>query len=82
VFDPAQHSDFSPGMTVAVDRAPKFSDDLSSIFFGIREAKKPGDRTLAGRGAPVIQAGAPGMGGTNNQPRVNEAQEENPSLIL
>src|SRR5207302_1408393 len=23
-----------------------------------------------------------GMGGTNNQPRVNEAQEENPSLIL
>jgi dipeptidyl aminopeptidase/acylaminoacyl peptidase len=80
VFDPGQHSDFTPAMKVAVDRAPKFSDDMSAIFFGIREAKKPGD--LAGRGSSVIQAGAPGMGGANNQPRVNEAQEENPSLIL
>jgi dipeptidyl aminopeptidase/acylaminoacyl peptidase len=82
IFDPAQHADFAPGMKVAADRAPKFSDDLSSIFFGIREAKKANDRTVAGRGSSVIQAGAPGMGGTNNQPRVNEAQEENPSLIL
>jgi dipeptidyl aminopeptidase/acylaminoacyl peptidase len=82
VFDPAQHADFAPSMKVAVDRAPKFSEDLSSIFFGIREAKKPNDRTVAGRGSSVIQAGAPGMGGTINQPRVNEAQEENPSLVL
>ena len=82
VFDPAQHSDFAPSMKVAADRAPKFSEDMSAIFFGIREAKKPGDRTLAARGSSVIQAGAPGMGGANNQPRVNEAQEENPSLIL
>ena len=81
VFDAAQHSDFTPAMKVSVDRAPKFSEDLSTIFFGIREAKKP-DVTLAGRGSSVIQAGAPGMGGTINQPRVNEAQEENPSLIL
>ena len=82
VFDPAQHSDFAPSMKVAADRAPKFSEDMSAIFFGIREAKKPGDRTLAARGSSVIQAGAPGMGGANNQPRVNEVQEENPSLIL
>jgi dipeptidyl aminopeptidase/acylaminoacyl peptidase len=81
VFDPSQHSDFSPAMKIAVERAPRFSEDLSTIFFGIREAKR-GDRTLAGRGSSVIQAGAPGMGGTINQPRVNEAQEENPSLIL
>jgi len=82
VFDPAQHSDFSSAMKIAADRAPRLSEDLSSIFFGIREAKKAGDRTLAGRGSSVIQAGAPGMGGTINQPRVNEAQEENPSLVL
>ncbi|HMA25311.1 MAG TPA: hypothetical protein VKP00_14980, partial [Gemmatimonadaceae bacterium] len=82
VFDPAQHSDFSSAMKVAVDRAPKFSDDLSAIFFGIRDAKKGTDRTIAGRGSSVIQAGAPGMGGTINQPRVSDAQEENPSLIL
>jgi len=82
IFDPAQHADFTPAMKIAVDRAPRFSDDLSAIFFGIRDAKKPADRTLADRGSSVIQAGAPGMGGTINQPRVNEAQEENPSLIL
>ena len=81
VFDPSQHADFSSAMKVAVERAPKFSDDLSTIFFGIREAKRS-DLTLAGRASSVIQAGAPGMGGTINQPRVNEAQEENPSLIL
>jgi dipeptidyl aminopeptidase/acylaminoacyl peptidase len=82
VFDPSQHSDFPAGMKVAVDRAPRLSEDLQTIFFGIREAKKANDRTIAGRGSSVIQAGAPGMGGTNNMPRVNEAQEENPSLIL
>jgi dipeptidyl aminopeptidase/acylaminoacyl peptidase len=82
VFDPAQHTDFPAGMRIAADRAPRIADDLSAIFFGIREAKKPDARTMAGRGSSVIQAGAPGMGGTINQPRVNEAQEENPSLIL
>jgi dipeptidyl aminopeptidase/acylaminoacyl peptidase len=80
VFDPSQHSDFPAGMKIAAERAPKLSDDLQTIFFGIREGKKPG--MVATRGSSVIQAGAPGMGGTINQPRVNEAQEENPSLIL
>jgi dipeptidyl aminopeptidase/acylaminoacyl peptidase len=82
VFDVAQRTDFPAGMKISADRAPRFSGDLSAVFFGIREAKKPGERTLAGRGSSVIQAGAPGMGGTINQPRVNEGQEENPSLIL
>jgi len=82
VFDVAQRTDFPAGMKVSADRAPRFSGDLSTVFFGIREGKKSGDRMLAGRGSSVIQAGAPGMGGTINQPRVNEAQEENPSLIL
>ena len=39
-------------------------------------------QAVAGRGSSVIQAGAPGMGGSVNQPRVNEANEENPSLVL
>ena len=81
VFDPSQHADFSSAMKVAVDRAPKFSEDLSTIFFGIREAKRRRPNARWSREL-VIQAGAPGMGGTINQPRVNEAQEENPSLIL
>ncbi len=82
VVDPAQHGDFPAGMKIAVDRAPHFADDLSAIFFGVRAVKSETERTLAARGNSVIQAGAPGMGGTINQPRVNDAQEENPSLIL
>lgn len=84
IFDPAQRRDFPAGMKVAGERAPRFSDDLQTIFFGIKEAKKApaNGQMVAGRGSSVIQAGAPGMGGTVNQPRVNEAQEENPSLIL
>jgi dienelactone hydrolase len=81
VFDASQHSEFPGGMAISVDRAPRLAEDLSAVYFGIREAKKL-DRTLAGRGSSIIQAGAPGMGGTINQPRVNEAQEEHPSLIL
>ena len=82
VLDPAQHSDFPAGMKVAVDRAPRLSADLSAVFFGIRPEKTAAERTLAARGNPIVQAGAPGMGGTINQPRVNEAEQENPSLIL
>ena len=81
VFDAAEHRDFPAGMKVAEERAPHFADDLSAVFFGIREAKRP-DLVVAGRESSIIQAGAPGMGGSINQPRVNESQEEHPSLIL
>lgn len=81
VFDAASHSDFPSGMRIAPERAPRFSADLQTIFFGLKE-KKNTALVASGRGNSIIQAGAPGMGGTINQPRVNEAQEENPSLIL
>jgi dienelactone hydrolase len=81
VFEASAHAEFPKDMAIAVDRAPRLAEDLSAVFFGIHEAKKP-DLTLAGRGSSVVQAGAPGMGGTINQPRVNDATEENPSLIL
>ena len=81
VFDPAEHHEFPQGMKVAADRALHIADDLSAVFFGIREARSSA-LTVAARGSSIIQSGAPGMGGTVNQPRVNEAQEENPSLIL
>jgi dipeptidyl aminopeptidase/acylaminoacyl peptidase len=80
VFDAAKHSDFPRAMVIAPQRAPRFSEDLRTIFFGVRE--KPSPTLVASRGTSIIQAGAPGMGGTINQPRVNEAEEENPSLIL
>jgi dipeptidyl aminopeptidase/acylaminoacyl peptidase len=86
VFEPTGRTDFPAGMKIAGDRAPRYAGDLSAIFFGIKEVKKPrpGDRTLAGRGNSVIQAGAPGAGGTVNQPRLGngDSEDENPSLVL
>jgi dipeptidyl aminopeptidase/acylaminoacyl peptidase len=87
VFDPAQRSDFTPGMKVAGERAPRFSEDLSTLFFGIKEAKKApaNGRVVAdgGRGNnSIVQAGAPGAGGTLNQPRVTDTPDDNPTLIL
>ena len=60
VFDAAQHTDFPAGMKIASERAPRISDDLTTVFFGIREAKKasangPIVAGAASRGNSVIQ---------------------------
>jgi dipeptidyl aminopeptidase/acylaminoacyl peptidase len=91
VFDPTGRADFPAGMKVAADRAPRLAEDYTSVFFGLKEAKKPAPRPtmMAGRdsaggstgGSRVIQAGAPGAGGNINMPRV-DADDENPSLII
>ena len=59
VFDASQHAEFPSGMAISVDRAPRLAEDLSAVYFGIREAKKPaiarsraaGARCHSGRGA-------------------------------
>jgi len=90
-FDPAGRTDFPAGMKVAAERAPRISEDYSTVFFGIKEARKPEPRpaTIAGRdsaggqagGSRVVQAGAPGAGGSINQPRV-DPNDESSSLII
>lgn len=91
-FDPMGRADFPAGMKVAAERAPKLSEDYGAVFFGIKEARKavPRPAAMAGRdsaggpgGAPrsIVQAGAPGAGGSLNQPRV-DPDDENPSLII
>jgi dipeptidyl aminopeptidase/acylaminoacyl peptidase len=86
-FDPAGRTDFAAGMVVSADRAPHIADDFGTVFFGIREAKpKAPTEALAGRDGAVsrtsiVQAGAPGEGGTRNQPRV-DPEDETPSLVL
>ena len=78
LFTPEGRTDFPAGMKLASERAPRYSADMSAVFFGIREAAKP-----AGRGGAQIAAGAPGMGGTINQTQGRGgAAEEDPSLIL
>jgi dipeptidyl aminopeptidase/acylaminoacyl peptidase len=86
VFDAAGRTDFPAAMRVSVDRAPRIADDFSTVFFGIHEAKpKAPAETMANRdGAqrtPIVQAGAPGEGGTRNQPHV-DPDDENPTLVL
>jgi hypothetical protein len=39
IFDPAQRRDFPAGMKVAAERAPRFSDDMQTVFFGIKEKR-------------------------------------------
>ena len=88
VFTPAGRSDFPAGMKLASDRAPRYSNDMSMVFFGIREAAKQNATMAAGRGAnPLVQAGAPGAGGTINQTAAGRgasgtAADSLPSLIL
>ncbi|HEX4469294.1 MAG TPA: hypothetical protein VH080_07150, partial [Gemmatimonadaceae bacterium] len=86
VFDAAGRTDFPAAMRVSADRAPRIADDFSTVFFGIHDAKpKAPAETMANRdGAPrtpIVQAGAPGEGGTRNQPRV-DPDDENPTLVL
>ncbi|MEQ1693700.1 MAG: hypothetical protein ABMA00_20595, partial [Gemmatimonas sp.] len=70
-FNPAGRTDFPSGWKLASERAPRYSADMSMAFFGIREGIKPTARVAdaGGRGGanPLIQAGAPGAGGTINQ---------------
>ena len=84
-FNPEGRTDFPANFKLASDRAPRYSADMSMVFFGIREMPK---RAVAGRGAnPLLQAGAPGMGGTINQTPAGRgasgtAADSTPSLIL
>jgi dipeptidyl aminopeptidase/acylaminoacyl peptidase len=86
VFDAAGRGDFPAGMKISADRAPRLASDLSAVFFGIREQRpaQAGEQVAdgrEGRSESVVQAGAPGAGGTLNQPRV-DPNDETPSLII
>ncbi len=88
-FTPAGRSDFPAGFKLASNRAPRYSGDLSMAFFGIREALKTSTTMAGGRGGanPLIQAGAPGAGGTINQTAAGRGAsgtpaDSLPSLIL
>ncbi|MGH7677804.1 MAG: prolyl oligopeptidase family serine peptidase [Gemmatimonadaceae bacterium] len=88
-FNPAGRPDFPAGMKVGGERAPRLSEDYTTVFFGIKEARKAEPRaTVAGgrdsagaAGSRLVQAGAPGAGGNVNQPRVDPS-DENSSLII
>jgi dipeptidyl aminopeptidase/acylaminoacyl peptidase len=90
VFDPAEHADFPKEMKIAVQRAPRLSADMQTIFFGIRAANKmPQGRgsMVASTQSTVVQAGAPGAGGnvdpTPGAGRGNAAGNQDlPTLVM
>ncbi|HEX6966595.1 MAG TPA: prolyl oligopeptidase family serine peptidase [Gemmatimonadaceae bacterium] len=84
VFDPSQHAEFPAEMALSANRAPSFSEDFRTVFFGIRDAKKPrGPVYAAGDRRSPVQPGAPGMGGTIHQnPSALPGDDDPPSLIL
>jgi len=80
-FTPEGRTDFPAGWKLASDRAPRYSADMSTVFFGIREGIKPG----TGRAMALANmGGAPGMGGTINQTQGGRggAADSLPQLIL
>ncbi|MBC8089087.1 MAG: hypothetical protein H7Z40_17630, partial [Phycisphaerae bacterium] len=81
-FTPEGRTDFPNNFKLASERAPRYSADMSMVFFGMREMPK---RVAgAGRGSPLVTPGAPGMGGTINQTAGGRggAADSTPSLIL
>jgi dienelactone hydrolase len=84
-FDPSGRSDFPTDWKIASDRAPRYAEDLSSVFFGIREGVKQPARgqVASGRGTTSVQPGAPGAGGRVNQPPAGRGgATDEVSLIL
>lgn len=78
-------SDAPAGMAISPDRGPTWSEALDAVYFGLRNAPKPPPKD-SGAGTDLqslIKPGAPGMGGTVNQPKTAAASDEDlPSLIL
>ncbi len=74
---------FPAGMQISADRTPRWAQDFSIVYFGIRGAKKKRDGAMTTDGShpSVVQPGAPGAGGTINMPTV-PADDDTPSLIL
>lgn len=76
---------FPAAMQVSADRAPRWADDFSAVYFGMRDVKKKPAKPLLADAASarpsMVQAGAPGAGGTINQSPVSP-DDDTPSLIL
>ena len=82
----AKSAGFPAAMQVSADRTPRWAEDFSAVYFGVRDVRKkqPAAAVLADAAAnrpSVVQAGAPGAGGAVNQPVVSP-EDDTPSLIL
>ncbi len=85
VLDLDGRTDAPADMAISPDRGPTWSENLDVVYFGLRNAPKPPAKD-SGQGTDLqslVKPGAPGMGGTVNQPKTPAASDEDlPSLIL
>ena len=84
VLDLDGRADAPAGMAISPDRGPTWSEDLGVVYFGLRAApKRPPGAERGNDMQSLVRPGAPGMGGTVNQPGMGAASDEDiPSLIL
>ena len=81
VYDPLEDISFPQGMTIAANRAPSFTDDLSSLVFGIVEAEmteKAEQRMEQGDDEPDEG----GRGAEASDGDGDESESEKPDLVI
>jgi len=74
VYDPKDDKTFPPGMTISANRAPKWSENLEAILFGIYEPKKKeeGEKGKTPAAPDQAPSAAPAQ----------ESDEDMPDLVL
>ena len=78
-FDPSSDKSFPAGMTISQNRAPRWSDDLDALVFGIHTLRKA-DRPA--RPEPAEDAEAPAAPATPPPPAADENADEKPNLVI
>jgi len=81
-YDPGEDKAFPVGMTISPDRAPRWTEDLTALLFGIREPKKKeGDATNEGKKEDKKDEAAPKEPAAAAKPD-DIPDEDIPDLIL
>ena len=79
-LDPAAFASFPAGMKISASRAPRWSDDRTTVFFGIQE-KKPSTEPLAGDSAQRPDSG-PRRPGAADARATDTLSDEKPQLVI
>ncbi len=75
-YDPAGDTAFPKGMVISTAQAPRLSEDLSTVFFGVREPRKDDPPAAKGRGGFDKKQQDP----TKGTP--SAAKDEKPDLVI
>lgn len=79
-LDPAAYAAFPAGMKISASRAPRWSDDRTTVFFGIQEAKK--GTTPAPADSAQRSDSAPSRPGAADARATDDPDDEKPQLVI